>query len=62
MEIPLNDEEMLDILGSLLMDEFYASEIWQPVPATTKREKTKARMRKLEREPFSKNEGGFDMA
>lgn len=49
MEIPLNDEEMLDILGSLLMDEFYASEIWQPVPAATKRKKAKARRKPGER-------------
>lgn len=49
IEIPLNDEEMLDILGSLLMDEFYASEIWQPVPNTPKRKKAKARRKPGER-------------
>lgn len=40
---------MLDILGSLLMDEFYASEIWQPVPNTPKRKKAKARRKPGER-------------
>lgn len=47
-EIPLDDDEVLGMLGSMLMDELYGSEIWQPMPSKPKR-KFKPRRKSGER-------------
>ena len=44
IEIPLkNEDDFLGMLGSMLLDELYSSEIWQPMPSKPKTKKSKPR-------------------